>query len=239
MESFEEVSFHVQRQECPGKPSGVQVNCLGALSGFIRMREVSDTRIRNPSERLVLFLLLYFFGRGSVFCCFVSFAISLCLSLLPFPPIFCLKILLRSVAPGQAIRCRVLEINPSRFSVELSCKGSTLRDDVGMYSPAFWGWDVEYFDFQAMEADRLAAAQPEKTKKGKQYIRRAVDHPSFQNVTYREATKAMQNKLPGEIIIRPSSKGEDHLTITWKVTPTCMEHVDVRELVRCCSSPAG
>jgi transcription elongation factor SPT6 len=33
----------------------------------------------------------------------------------------------------------------------------------------------------------------------------------------------------GEAIIRPSSKGDDHLTVTWKVTDDVHQHIDVRE----------
>jgi len=33
----------------------------------------------------------------------------------------------------------------------------------------------------------------------------------------------------GEVIIRPSSKGTDHLTVTWKVTDNICQHIDVRE----------
>lgn len=33
----------------------------------------------------------------------------------------------------------------------------------------------------------------------------------------------------GEPIIRPSSKGDDHLTVTWKVTDGVHQHIDVRE----------
>jgi len=33
----------------------------------------------------------------------------------------------------------------------------------------------------------------------------------------------------GEAIVRPSSKGADHLTVTWKVTVDILQHIDVRE----------
>lgn len=33
----------------------------------------------------------------------------------------------------------------------------------------------------------------------------------------------------GEAIIRPSSKGFDHLTVTWKVTENIYQHIDIRE----------
>lgn len=39
----------------------------------------------------------------------------------------------------------------------------------------------------------------------------------------------MQTMKQGEAIVRPSSKGADHLTVTWKVTDEIYQHIDVRE----------
>lgn len=39
----------------------------------------------------------------------------------------------------------------------------------------------------------------------------------------------MVNMDQGEVIIRPSSKGADHLTITWKVADKIYQHIDIRE----------
>lgn len=45
----------------------------------------------------------------------------------------------------------------------------------------------------------------------------------------KEAEKLLESSEQGEAIIRPSSKGSDHLTVTWKVAPGVFAHVDVRE----------
>lgn len=39
----------------------------------------------------------------------------------------------------------------------------------------------------------------------------------------------METMDQGNVIIRPSSKGENHLTVTWKVSEGIYQHVDVRE----------
>lgn len=39
----------------------------------------------------------------------------------------------------------------------------------------------------------------------------------------------METMDQGDVIIRPSSKGENHLTVTWKVCDNIYQHVDVRE----------
>lgn len=61
------------------------------------------------------------------------------------------------------------------------------------------------------------------------YVKRIIIHPSFHNISFAEAAKLMLTMKQGEAIIRPSSKGPDHLTVTWKVTENIYQHIDVRE----------
>jgi len=72
----------------------------------------------------------------------------------------------------------------------------------------------------------------EDAKKAKQrqiYVKRVIVHPSFHNISFIDAVKLMQTMKQGDAIIRPSSKGADHLTITWKVTDDILQHIDIRE----------
>lgn len=72
----------------------------------------------------------------------------------------------------------------------------------------------------------------EDAKKAKQrqiYVKRVIVHPSFHNISFAETVKLMQTMKQGEAIVRPSSKGADHLTVTWKVTDDILQHIDVRE----------
>lgn len=66
-------------------------------------------------------------------------------------------------------------------------------------------------------------------KQRQTYVKRVIVHPSFHNIGYADAVKFMESKNQGEAIIRPSSKGEDHLTVTWKVTNNICQHIDIRE----------
>uniref|UniRef100_A0A803TVC8 SPT6 homolog, histone chaperone and transcription elongation factor n=2 Tax=Anolis carolinensis TaxID=28377 RepID=A0A803TVC8_ANOCA len=61
------------------------------------------------------------------------------------------------------------------------------------------------------------------------YIKRVIAHPSFHNINFKQAEKMMESMDQGDVIIRPSSKGENHLTVTWKVCEGVSQHVDVRE----------
>lgn len=56
-----------------------------------------------------------------------------------------------------------------------------------------------------------------------------IAHPSFHNINFKQAEKMMETMDQGDVVIRPSSKGENHLTVTWKVCDNIYQHVDVRE----------
>lgn len=43
------------------------------------------------------------------------------------------------------------------------------------------------------------------------------------------ATDFLQDKMVGDFVIRPSSKGTDHLNITWKFYENVLVHLDVQE----------
>lgn len=72
-------------------------------------------------------------------------------------------------------------------------------------------------------------AEKKKDKQKQTYIKRVIVHPAFHNISYAEAEKCMVNMDQGEVIVRPSSKGVDHLTITWKVSDNIYQHIDVKE----------
>ena len=39
----------------------------------------------------------------------------------------------------------------------------------------------------------------------------------------------MESMEQGDVIFRPSSKGEDRLTVTWKVAENVYQHIDIKE----------
>ncbi|XP_076670314.1 transcription elongation factor SPT6 isoform X2 [Andrena cerasifolii] len=126
---------------------------------------------------------------------------------------------------GQVIHCRIIKIEVERFSVECASKTSDLVDKNHEWRPQR---DI-YYDTEAEEKDKKVE---EDTKKGQQrqtYVKRVIIHPSFHNISFTEVEKLMQSMKQGEAVIRPSSKGPDHLTVTWKVTENIYQHIDIRE----------
>ena len=52
------------------------------------------------------------------------------------------------------------------------------------------------------------------------YIKRVIVHPSFHNISFKEAEKLMATLDQGECIVRPSSKvSKKNYLFLWNVTP--------------------
>lgn len=128
------------------------------------------------------------------------------------------------VKVGMTLQCRILRVNLDKFSVDLTCRSSDLVDKDGKFSAP----RDTYYDIAAAEADKkkeeAIKQQPQQT-----YVKRVIVHPSFKNCTFAEAERLLMSMDQGEAIFRPSSKGPDHLTVTWKVDTDILQHIDIQE----------
>ncbi|XP_058451716.1 transcription elongation factor SPT6 [Malaya genurostris] len=126
---------------------------------------------------------------------------------------------------GQTIHVRVIKIDVEKFSLDCSSKTSDLTDRNNEWRPRrdqFYDQDADNVD---SKADTGARTKPPR----QQYTKRVIVHPSFHNISYAEALKILDKLDQGEVIVRPSSKGTDHITATWKVTTDIYQHIDIRE----------
>lgn len=121
---------------------------------------------------------------------------------------------------NQALAASVLKINYDRLTVELSARQS----DVAASKPRI-RFD-EYFDFKAQEQDKSGIIN---RKKAIQKATRNVQHPFWHSMNYKEAEDYLAARPRGEVVIRPSTKGLDHISITWKVYDGIYKHIDVLE----------
>jgi transcription elongation factor SPT6 len=66
---------------------------------------------------------------------------------------------------------------------------------------------------------------------GARSLMRVVHHPLFANLDFKAAEERMrlEGKGAGEILIRPSSKGPNYLTITWAFQDNWFKHISVEE----------
>uniref|UniRef100_A0A4D5R9G5 Transcription elongation factor SPT6 n=1 Tax=Scolopendra viridis TaxID=118503 RepID=A0A4D5R9G5_SCOVI len=126
---------------------------------------------------------------------------------------------------GMTLHCRIMKIDIERFQVDLTCRSSDLADKNNEWRPP----KDAYYDEESEEKDRKAEEDHKKRQARQTYVKRVIVHPSFHNIDFRETEKLMNTMDQGEVIVRPSSKGTDHLTVTWKVTDGICQHIDIRE----------
>ncbi|XP_065344159.1 transcription elongation factor SPT6 [Cloeon dipterum] len=129
------------------------------------------------------------------------------------------------VRRGQVIHCRVTKIEVDRFSIECTSKTSDLSDKNNILRPQ----KDPYYDSETELKDIQAEQDSKKLRAKQTFVTRVIVHPSFYNISFVEADKKMETMDQGDAIFRPSSKGAEHLTCTWKVTDTICQHIDVRE----------
>ncbi|KAL8562544.1 hypothetical protein ACOMHN_045809 [Nucella lapillus] len=129
------------------------------------------------------------------------------------------------VSPSMIIHTRIIKIDIDRYQVELTSKSSDLSDADGNWKPPK---DLYYdYDFEKALVDK---EEEKKKQQARQiYTKRVIVHPNFRNIAYKECEKDMATMDVGDVIIRPSSKGSDHLTVTWKVADGILQHIDVVE----------
>lgn len=66
-------------------------------------------------------------------------------------------------------------------------------------------------------------------EKTSRFQQRRINHPNFKNITSTKALQTLQSQKVGEFIFRPSSKGTDHLSLTWKFFTNNYVHIDIQE----------
>ncbi|EAL71329.1 SH2 domain-containing protein [Dictyostelium discoideum AX4] len=135
----------------------------------------------------------------------------------------------KSLGRGVTINCRVMGVDKYQFTVSLSCKPSDLN-------PSFWEETIfrELKENGANQYLRLEEVAPpvEQTKrkpKRERRIKRTVVHPLWHDFSCLEAETYLSDKPIGDVLLRPSSKGHDHITATFKFADSIFLHHDIKE----------
>ena len=127
-------------------------------------------------------------------------------------------------SPKESIRAMVIKDEPSRFQVRISTRRSDMDQAVPFVQPfvvdPFWDARRQY------QAER-DAAEKKKTRTSK--VKRVITHPNWHIMNAGQAERFLANGQRGDVVVRPSSKGPNHLAITWKVADGVFQHIDVEE----------
>ncbi|PYH90560.1 transcription elongation factor SPT6 [Aspergillus ellipticus CBS 707.79] len=123
----------------------------------------------------------------------------------------------------QTLPAKVLFLNRKNFLCNVSLREEQISRPMGRASDRLQGeWD----DRQEQEDQD---AQQEKTQSGGRTMR-VIKHPMFRPFNSTQAEEFLGSQSRGDVVIRPSSKGPDHLAVTWKVADGVFQHIDVLEL---------
>lgn len=124
---------------------------------------------------------------------------------------------------GQVIQVTVLDVNYETFSASFSA----LPEDIKKAAEPKFYKDPAKWDFALEEADLQKERAKENAKLAKT---RNLQHPLFHNFNHQQAAEFLAPQSVGDCVIRPSSKGLNYLTVTWKVANNIFQHLSVEEV---------
>jgi transcription elongation factor SPT6 len=120
---------------------------------------------------------------------------------------------------NQALMAYITAIHYDRLSVECSLLQTAGSNTIQVRLD-------QYFDPDAQKKDQQM--KPMKKPTIEKQVRQ-IQHPYWQNINYKAAEKYLETRSRGEVVVRPSSSGKDHISITWKVDEGVYQHIDVKE----------
>lgn len=126
-------------------------------------------------------------------------------------------------APFQTVSAKILFLNRKSFTCNVS-----LREEQ-VSNPSVRNRDHGFGDWDSQQERTDKDAMQETTQQGGQAMR-VIKHPLFHPFNSTQAEEYLGSRARGEVVIRPSSRGPDHLAVTWKVAHGVYQHIDVLEL---------
>ncbi|KKY27329.1 putative transcription elongation factor spt6 [Phaeomoniella chlamydospora] len=123
----------------------------------------------------------------------------------------------------QTIQAKLLSLDRKNFTANCSLREEQLKRPYRKYNDRMHSeWD----DRQEAADQKLLE---EKTDGGGRATR-VIKHPLFRPFNSAQAEEYLGSQNRGDVVIRPSSLGVDHLAVTWKVSDGVFQHIDVLEL---------
>lgn len=128
------------------------------------------------------------------------------------------------VKKGQTIQGVIIHLDFSlsqdKFLVELSCRPADVATGDVTYRVVKHD---DAWNRHQHERDREIQARKKRAEVGQ--ARRVIKHPNFHNLKSAQAEAYLSTQQRGDVVIRPSSKGVDHLAVTWKVDSGLYQHL--------------
>jgi transcription elongation factor SPT6 len=119
----------------------------------------------------------------------------------------------KEVKSGAILDCQIEDVDRGNFSVLLSCNDA----------------QIEQTKRETMITKESLSSSSSRSRRKKKPLKRNISHPNFKNFNYGEALKYLTDKPYGEAVVRPSSKGSDHLAVTFKFYKDITINLDIQE----------
>ena len=123
----------------------------------------------------------------------------------------------------QTVQAKLMSLDRKHFTAQCSLRDEHLKRP---YRKIHDRMHIEWDDQQELEDKKLL----ERREDGQERATRVIKHPLFRTFTAAQAEEYLGSQNRGDVVIRPSSKGVDHLAVTWKVANGVFQHIDVLEL---------
>ena len=132
----------------------------------------------------------------------------------------------------QTIQAKITYLNRKHLTANFSLREEDLqtpyRKDYDRLSHE-WDEEQERKDKESMKEKNDVSGRTQ----------RVIKHPLFRPFNSTQAEEYLGSQGRGDLVIRPSSKGQDHLAVTWKVSDNIYQHIDVLELDKTNSHASG
>jgi transcription elongation factor SPT6 len=128
------------------------------------------------------------------------------------------------VSKGQTLPGVVIDLKfnleQDSFLVELSSRPADVSAGDAVFRRVRHDdcWDHTRFEKDQEVLARKKRAEVDRT-------RRVIKHPNFHNFNTAQAEAYLEKQQRGDVVIRPSSKGIDHLAVTWKIDTKLYQHI--------------
>ena len=123
----------------------------------------------------------------------------------------------------QTVQAKILSIDRKHFTAIVSLREEQVKCPYRKYH------DRQYDEWDEREEAADKKLLEEKTNVGGRATR-VIKHPLFRAFNSAQAEEYLGSQNRGDVIIRPSSKGVEHLAVTWKVSDGIFQHIDVLEM---------
>lgn len=129
------------------------------------------------------------------------------------------------VQARTSVKAVIIEVFPARLSARISTRPMDVKQGHPYVQP--FAYDRYNDPQRAMQAEQAAAAK-KRRQAGK--VKRIINHPYWHEMNSGQAEQFLASQPRGEVVVRPSSKGLNHLAVTFKLDEDVIAHADVEEI---------